>query len=85
MTNLVTPPELGIIAFIGSRRVGFIWMRLTPSRLREMEIGLRIFDGNDHSGDPKVVVVDLGNKKKSYKLPSFDAWLDQALRDSGLK
>ncbi len=43
------------------------------------------FDGNDHSGDPKVVVVDLGNKKKSYKLPSFDVWLNQALRDSGLK
>lgn len=43
------------------------------------------FDGNDHSGDPRVVVVDLGNKKNSYKLPNFDAWYDQALRDSGLK
>lgn len=43
------------------------------------------FDGNDHSGDPKVVVVDLGNKRNSYKLANFDAWLDQALKDSGLK
>lgn len=43
------------------------------------------FDGNDHSGDPRVVVVDLGNKKNSYKLPNFDAWYDRALRDSGLK
>lgn len=43
------------------------------------------FDGNDHSGDPKVVVADLGNKKNSYKLSNFDEWLDQALKDSGLE
>lgn len=43
------------------------------------------FDGNDHSGDPRVVVVDLGNKKNSYKLLNFDAWYDKAVRDSGLK
>lgn len=43
------------------------------------------FDGSDHSGDPRVVVVDLGNKKNSYQLPNFDAWFDQALRESGLK
>lgn len=43
------------------------------------------FDGNDHSGDPKVVVVDLGNKRNSYKLANFDAWFDEALKSSGLK
>lgn len=43
------------------------------------------FDGNDHSGDPKVVVVDLGNKMNSYKLPNFDAWFKRALWDSGLE
>lgn len=43
------------------------------------------FDGNDHSGDPRVVVADLGNKKNSYKLSNFDVWLDQALKDSGLE
>ena len=43
------------------------------------------FDGNDHSGDPKVVVVDLGNKRNSYKLANFDAWYDEALKSSGLK
>ena len=43
------------------------------------------FDGNDRSGDPRVVVVDLGNKENSYKLENFDAWLTQALKDSGLK
>ncbi|WP_072490575.1 hypothetical protein [Granulibacter bethesdensis] len=43
------------------------------------------FDGNDLSGDPKVVVVDLGNKENSYRLPNFDAWFDRALWDSGLK
>ena len=43
------------------------------------------FDGNDHSGDPRVVVADLGNKSNSYRLANFDAWLDRALKDSGLK
>jgi len=43
------------------------------------------FNGNDHSGDPSIVVVDLGNKQNSYKLPNFDAWLDKALKDSGLQ
>lgn len=43
------------------------------------------FDGNDHSGDPKVVVVDLGNKVYGREYANFDAWLDQAFRDSGMK
>lgn len=43
------------------------------------------FDGNDHSGDPKVIVADLGNKRNSYKLKNFDAWLEEALIGSGLK
>ncbi len=43
------------------------------------------FDGADHSGDPKIVVVDLGNRENSYKLENFDAWLQQARGDSGLK
>ncbi|WP_430511449.1 hypothetical protein [Pannonibacter phragmitetus] len=42
------------------------------------------FDGNDRNGDPKVVVVDLGNKMNSYKLSNFDVWLHRALQDSGL-
>jgi hypothetical protein len=42
------------------------------------------FDGNDHSGDPRVVVVDLGNKMNSYKLQNFDAWYQMALKESGL-
>lgn len=43
------------------------------------------FDGKDHSGDPRVVVVDLGNKQNSYKLANFEAWLDHALKQSSLK
>ena len=43
------------------------------------------FDGNDHTGDPRIVVVDLGNKLNSYKLHNFEAWLEKALTDSGLK
>lgn len=43
------------------------------------------FDGNDHTGDPKIVVVDLGNKQNSYRLANFDAWLSHALKQSGLE
>lgn len=43
------------------------------------------FDGKDHSGDPKVVVVDYGNRKNSYTVANFNAWLDRAMIDSGLK
>ena len=43
------------------------------------------FDGGDRSGDPEVVVIDLGNKINSYRLKNFNAWFDRALQDSGLK
>jgi hypothetical protein len=43
------------------------------------------FDGNDHSGDPKFVVADLGNTQNSYTHENFDAWLDRAIKDSGLR
>lgn len=43
------------------------------------------FDGNDHSGDPKIIVIDLGNKVYGREYADFKAWLDQALKDSGLK
>ncbi|WP_445570974.1 hypothetical protein [Pseudomonas sp. E102] len=38
------------------------------------------FDGDDLSGDPKVVVIDLGNKERVYELPSFEAWLHDVLQ-----
>lgn len=33
------------------------------------------FDASDHSGDPKVVVYDLGNKNNHYEKENFDEWL----------
>ena len=42
------------------------------------------FDGRDPSGDPAIVVADLGNRANAYRLDSFDAWLDRAREDSGL-
>lgn len=38
------------------------------------------FDGDDLSGDPRVVVIDLGNKERVYELPNFDAWLGDVLK-----
>ena len=43
------------------------------------------FNGNDHSGNPAIVVADLGNKENSYKMANFEVWYDNALRDAGLK
>lgn len=42
------------------------------------------FDGNHRSGDPPVVVVDLGNRQKGRRLANFEAWRQEALEDSGL-
>lgn len=42
------------------------------------------FDGDDTSGDPKVIVIDLGNKQRMYELDNFDIWLREALVDSGV-
>jgi len=39
------------------------------------------FDGDDLSGDPKVIVIDLGNKDRVYERPNFEAWLSDALQD----
>ena len=50
----------------------------------QMNDDAAFFDGDDTSGDPKVIVLDLGNKNRSYELPNFDAWLKDALEDSGL-
>lgn len=41
------------------------------------------FDGNDHSGDPNVVLIDMGNREYCYTLDNFQAWLDIALKQSG--
>lgn len=38
------------------------------------------FDGDDLSGDPKVIVIDLGNKERAYELQNFEAWLHDALK-----
>ncbi|MEF1285951.1 hypothetical protein QTN94_19040 [Vibrio sp. M250220] len=43
------------------------------------------FDGDDTKGNPNVIVIDLGNKQRSYELPDFESWLDDALEDSGIK
>ncbi len=42
------------------------------------------FDGNDHSGDPIVVVIDLGNKAHGYTHENFSDWLDDAKMKSGI-
>lgn len=39
------------------------------------------FDGDDLDGDPRVIVIDLGNKERVYELSGFDAWLNDALKD----
>lgn len=39
------------------------------------------FDGGDLNGNPRVVVIDLGNKARAYLLPSFDDWLHSSLQD----
>ncbi|MDO6685219.1 MULTISPECIES: hypothetical protein [unclassified Agarivorans] len=39
------------------------------------------FDGSDMSGNPKVIVVDLGNKSVTFEVASFNVWLEKALRD----
>lgn len=43
------------------------------------------FDGNDRTGDPKVVVVDLGNEVYGREYANFDAWLERAFKDSLMK
>ena len=39
------------------------------------------FDGDCNTGNPKVIVIDLGNKRNSYELADFDAWYMQACED----
>ncbi|MFM2483475.1 hypothetical protein [Celerinatantimonas sp. YJH-8] len=36
------------------------------------------FDGNDTSGNPKVIVIDLGNTERNYEFCDFDSWFDFA-------
>ena len=36
------------------------------------------FDGTDLSGNPRVIVIDLGNKGRSYELNNFEDWLIEA-------
>ncbi|WP_373359055.1 hypothetical protein ACEN3H_08705 [Acinetobacter lactucae] len=33
------------------------------------------FDATDYSGDPKVLVYDLGNRENHYEKKNFDEWL----------
>lgn len=40
------------------------------------------FDGNDHSGDPKIVIIEMGNPGYVNELDNFQAWLKIALEDS---
>lgn len=42
------------------------------------------FDGDDLSGNPRVIVIDLGNKNRTYEEDDFGVWLAQALKDSSL-
>lgn len=39
------------------------------------------FDGNDHSGDPKVIVVDLGDLPFYMTCENFTDWLAKAEQD----
>lgn len=40
------------------------------------------FDGNDTSGDPSVIVIDLGNTENTYYRENFAAWYRDALDDT---
>lgn len=42
------------------------------------------FDGNDISGEPIVVIIDLINNEYMYELTNFDEWLKYALEESQL-
>lgn len=65
---------------------GWIWLQeIDPIPFAKNGDWAAFFDGSDRSGDPKVVVVDLGNKEQGYELKNFGAWLEIALKDSGLK
>lgn len=39
------------------------------------------FDGGDTTGNPRVIVIDLGNKRHSYEVESFSIWLNDAIKD----
>ena len=39
------------------------------------------FDLKDHSGNPRVFVYDLGNKKNFYQKENFDEWLSFVLNN----
>jgi len=40
------------------------------------------FDGNDTTGDPGVIVIDLGNTENTYYRENFAAWYQDALEDT---
>jgi len=40
------------------------------------------FDGNDTTGDPGVIVIDLGNTENTYYRENFAAWYRDALEDT---
>ncbi len=40
------------------------------------------FDGNDTSGDPGVIVINLGNTENTYYRENFAAWYQDALEDT---
>ncbi|MCV2884704.1 hypothetical protein OE749_08345 [Aestuariibacter sp. AA17] len=39
------------------------------------------FDGDCVTGNPKVIVIDLGNEQISYEEEDFDAWYEKACMD----
>lgn len=39
------------------------------------------FDGNDTSGDPRVICLDLSNKHRTYEFENFDTWLKFAIEN----
>lgn len=65
---------------------GWVWLQgIDPIPFAQNGDWAAFFDGSDHSGDPKIVVVDLGNKEQGYELANFAAWLEVALKDSGIE
>lgn len=39
------------------------------------------FDGDNITGDPSVIMIDLGNKQHTLEVENFDAWLKIALEN----
>jgi len=75
--------ESGRLAWLlRNSKTDWQYMRdINPIPFAQLNDWKAFFDGNDKSGNPKVIVIDLGNKTTSYEVDSFDTWLDTALKD----